>query len=117
MREGHQTGQKSPADSLVGQQVIDDQAFRKHSGFDLASFDDRNATANDVMSFKVLKSQSFTAFKKQLLSQYGVAEQDEQQYRLWVLVNRQNKTVRPDAWVPDDPELSTYFSFWRTGLH
>jgi len=32
--------------------------------------------------------------------------------RLWVLVGRQNKTVRPDVPIPDnDPALSRPFSF------
>lgn len=83
--------------------------FRRHQGFDLAGFDDRNASSSDVLTFKVFKNQTFTDFKQQLLSQLNGPPGD---YRLWVLVNRQNKTVRPDAVVPDnDPELS---ALWLT---
>lgn len=88
--------------------VITDDAFKKHQGFDLASFDERNLTHSGVKCFKSLKEQSFVDFKQSIV--------DERQHsgdtRLWVLVNRQNKTVRPDARVPDqDPTLSTIQCF------
>jgi len=88
--------------------VITDDAFRKHQGFDLASFDDRSPTAvssgSQVASFRVAKNQPYVEFKAQLCDQWKLNQED---VRLWVLVNRQNKTVRPDAVVPEeDPTLS-----------
>ena len=59
--------------------------------------------ATKLHSMRVPKAQPYTEFKRDLLKQLDVPEGE---VRLWVLVNRQNKTVRPDAPVPDDPTLS-----------
>ena len=84
--------------------VITDEAFRSHQGFDLAMFEDRTLPSSEIFSARVLKAQPFLEFKKQLLKQLNVPEGET---KLWVLVNRQNKTVRPDAAVPeDDPALT-----------
>jgi ubiquitin carboxyl-terminal hydrolase 7 len=85
-------------------QVITDETFTKHQGFDLATFEDRTYPPSELHSFRVLKSQPFVDFKRSIVEQLGVRPSDA---RLWVLVNRQNKTVRPDAPVPEnDPTLS-----------
>lgn len=79
--------------------VITDDVFRKHQGFDLASFDDRHNPASQVIAMRVAKNRPFVDFKAELCSTYNLHSED---VRLWVLVNRQNKTVRPDAVVPED---------------
>lgn len=84
--------------------VITDQTFTNHQGFDLASFDDRNTAVSELPSYRVLKSQTFLEFRASIAAEFGYNPED---IRLWVLVNRQNKTVRPDAPVSDqDPNLS-----------
>ncbi|ORY78391.1 putative ubiquitin carboxyl-terminal hydrolase 5 [Leucosporidium creatinivorum] len=84
--------------------VITDETFQRHQGFDLATFDDRTVPATDLPSYRVLKSQTFVDFRAQIARQYNYAPED---IRLWVLVNRQNKTVRPDAPVTDtDPTMT-----------
>lgn len=88
--------------------VITDDTFKKHQGFDLASFDDRIVPASPVASFKVPKNQPYVEFKMQLCNQYNLNPED---VRMWVLVNRQNKTVRPDAVVPEDDRT---LSAWET---
>lgn len=99
------------------EQVITDATFCQHQGFDLASFDDRNAPAPtiEIPSYRVLKSQTFLDFRAQIAQSHGYNPDD---CRLWVLVNRQNKTVRPDAPVSDnDPTLSSllFFPLLRLG--
>lgn len=85
-------------------QVITDETFQRHQGFDLATFDDRTVPATELPSYRVLKSQTFLEFRAQIARQHNYAPED---VRLWVLVNRQNKTVRPDAPVADtDPTMS-----------
>ncbi|KAG8969651.1 hypothetical protein FRC03_001523 [Tulasnella sp. 419] len=79
--------------------VISDQSFRNHQGFDLATFDDKNWPASDLATFRVLKTESYMIFKSRVAKWILIPEQ---QIRLWVLVNRQNKTVRPDAPVPEN---------------
>ena len=84
--------------------VITDDVFRKHQGFDLATFDDRHQPASQVSSFKCPKNRNYVDFKRDMCENFKL---NGEEVRFWVLVNRQNKTVRPDAIVPeDDPTLS-----------
>ena len=74
-------------------------------GFDLATFDERNWPATDLPSFRVLKNEPYSTFKARVAQHFNYPEN---QVRLWVLVNRQNKTVRPDTHIPEnEPQLST----------
>ncbi|KAF9778397.1 cysteine proteinase [Thelephora terrestris] len=69
--------------------VVTDRTFARHEGFDLALFDERGWPVSDLPTFRVLKREMYSTFK------------------LWVMVNRQNRTVRPDACIPeDDPSLT-----------
>lgn len=89
-------------------QLITDDTFTRHQGFDLATFDDRTVPATELPSYRVAKNQPFVEFRAQVAKEYGYAPED---IRLWVLVNRQNKTVRPDAPVSDqDPTMSAFSS-------
>jgi hypothetical protein len=56
--------------------------------------------------FRVAKQQPFLDFKSKLAQDLGY---QPNQIRFWVLVNLQNKTVRPDTVVPEhDPTLSKF---------
>ena len=79
--------------------VITDDTFAKHEGFDLATFDDKNWTPSDLPTFRVLKQETYATFKERVAKHFGYPVD---RIRLWVLVNRQNKTVRPDAIIPDN---------------
>lgn len=84
--------------------IITEETFRQHQGFDLATFEERNLPASDLPSYRVLKNEPYVTFKQRLAQEYGLAPDS---FRLWVLVNRQNKTVRPDTVVPEnDPNLT-----------
>ncbi|CAD6985631.1 unnamed protein product [Tilletia controversa] len=84
--------------------VITEDTFRKHQGFDLATFEDRTLPPTELPSFRVHKADTFLSFKHMLSQQFNLPED---QMRLWVLVNRQNKTVRPDTVIPEnDPNLT-----------
>jgi ubiquitin carboxyl-terminal hydrolase 7 len=78
--------------------VITDDVFGHHQGFDLASFDDKNLPATDLDTFRVLKTETYFTFKQRIAQFYKIPERD---FRLWVLVNRQNKTIRPDTPIHD----------------
>ena len=87
--------------------VITDATFAEHEGFDLATFDERNWPATDLPSFRVLKNEPYSTFKARVAQHFNYPEN---QIRLWVLVNRQNKTVRPDTHIPEnEPQLSASF--------
>jgi ubiquitin carboxyl-terminal hydrolase 7 len=79
--------------------VITDETFAKHEGFDLASFDEKTWPPSDLPSFRVLKQETYSVFKSRVAQHFNFPEQ---QIRLWVLVNRQNKTVRPDTPIPEN---------------
>ncbi|PLW48129.1 hypothetical protein PCANC_06771 [Puccinia coronata f. sp. avenae] len=84
--------------------IITDKTFRAHQGFDLALFNDRTIPPSDLPTFQVARQQTFQDFKSKLAQDLGY---QLNQIRLWVLVKRQNKTVRPDTVVPEhDPKLT-----------
>lgn len=78
--------------------IITDQTFKGHQGFDLATFEDKNIPASELDNFRVLKTETYKTFKQRIAQHY---KYPEHQFRLWVLVNRQNKTVRPDSPIED----------------
>ncbi|KAL1410390.1 ubiquitin-specific protease ubp15 [Vanrija albida] len=84
--------------------VITDEIFRDHEGFDLASFDDKNLPATELPTFRVLKNETFARFKERIAQYFKIPERD---FRLWVLVNRQNKTIRPDVPITDEANNQT----------
>jgi ubiquitin carboxyl-terminal hydrolase 7 len=84
--------------------IITEETFKTHQGFDLATFEERNLPASELPSFRVLKNEPYITFKQRLAQEYSLPDNS---FRLWVLVNRQNKTVRPDTVVPEnDPSLT-----------
>ena len=78
--------------------IITDDIFSRHQGFDLASFDDKNLPPTELPTFRVLKNEQFFTFKQRIATYFKIPERE---FRLWVLVNRQNKTIRPDQPVHD----------------
>ncbi|KAJ6618506.1 hypothetical protein B0H10DRAFT_2375371 [Mycena sp. CBHHK59/15] len=84
--------------------VVTDETFSHHEGFDLATFDKRDWPDSELPSFRVLKQETYSAFKSRVAQRFRVRKD---KIRLWVLVNRQNKTVRADTWIPEnEPTLS-----------
>jgi hypothetical protein len=55
--------------------------------------------SHDLASFRVLKTDTYATFKS-IVAQ--ALHYPESHIRLWVLVNRQNKTIRPDTHIPED---------------
>jgi ubiquitin carboxyl-terminal hydrolase 7 len=89
--------------SLIAK-VITDETFSRHEGFDLAVFDKGNRPLSDLPTFRVLGQETYSVFKSRVAQRFGYPDS---QIKLWVMVNRQNKTVRPDTHIPEsDPSLS-----------
>lgn len=84
--------------------IITEDSFARHEGFDLASFDEKNWPPSDLPSFRVLKQETYSVFKKRVAGHFNIPEN---KIRLWVLVNRQNKTVRPDTHIPENEPALT----------
>jgi ubiquitin carboxyl-terminal hydrolase 7 len=84
--------------------VITDETFSHHEGFDMATFDEKNWPPSDLPSFRVLKQETYATFKTRVAQHFN---HPESHIRLWVLVNRQNKTVRPDTHIPENEPTLT----------
>jgi len=85
--------------------VIDVETFRHHEGLDLANFDptDRES-AEWIRQVRVRRDLTWLGFYQHVA---GLVRLPRDHIRLWHLVNRQNKTVRPDVPIPPDPQQST----------
>lgn len=78
--------------------LISDATFKNHHSFDLVTWD---APPNDpaaAQSYRVLRAMKVSDFAQQVAEERGLAPE---QVRFWVMVNRQNKTVRPDQPIRD----------------
>lgn len=84
--------------------IIDIETFRHHDGVDLAAFDDKE-NQEWIYSYRVRRDLSWLAFYQHIA---GANNLGRDQIRLWHLVNRQNRTVRPDVPIPPDPQFSIY---------
>ncbi|PVF96521.1 cysteine proteinase [Serendipita vermifera] len=84
--------------------VITEESFRQHEGFDLGTFDDKNSSPSELLSFRVLKQDSYYKFKTQVAQRTGLPTE---RIRLWVISSRQNKTLRPDIPIPDTDLANT----------
>ena len=89
---------------LLTVRVITDETFSHHEGFDLAAFDKRDSPLSDPPTFRIPKQETYSIFKSKVAQHFGYPES---QFRLWALVNRQNGTLRPNAYIPEnEPSLS-----------
>ena len=85
--------------------VVTDETFSRHEGFDLAVFSKGSLPPSNLPTFRVLKEETYSVFKSTVAQRFGYPES---RIRLWMLVSRQNKTVRPDTVIPEnEPLLST----------
>jgi len=87
--------------------VVTDETFSRQQGFDLIAFDEKGSPLSELPTFRVPKQTAYTAFRSMVAKHFSYPES---RIRLWVLVNRQNRTVRPDKYIPEnEPSLSTPF--------
>jgi len=99
--------QKEEPHLFLTVKVVTDETFSRHEGFDLASVDGRNSPLSDLPTFCVLKQMTYSGFKSRVAKRFGCPES---RFRLWVLVNRRNRTVRPDTHIPEnEPSLSMLY--------
>ncbi|KAK6092951.1 ubiquitin-specific protease ubp15 [Batrachochytrium dendrobatidis] len=72
--------------------LITEDDMRHHEGYDLCSFDEKNPSSMHI--FRIRKADTFAQFKSMVSDELRVPVE---QLRLWNVVSRQNKTVRPDT--------------------
>ncbi|KXS19866.1 cysteine proteinase [Gonapodya prolifera JEL478] len=77
--------------------VLTNAVIKQHSGFDLWNWDDKTSKIV-APTLKVRKDETLASFKKRLSEENGIPLE---KMRLWSMAGRQNKTIRPDAPIPD----------------
>lgn len=94
--------------------VITDETFTQHEGFDMATFDEKNWPQSELPTFRVLKTENYAVFKARVAQHFNLPESS---VRLWVMVNRQNKTVRPDTHIPENEPALSKLHRWYDTIH
>ncbi|OJJ32980.1 hypothetical protein ASPWEDRAFT_43017 [Aspergillus wentii DTO 134E9] len=91
--------------------VLTEESFQSHHGFDLTSFELPAGDPALAKQYRILRAQKVGEFAEQLAEEKGL---QGSQIRFWVMVNRQNKTTRPDQ-VIKDPEMTVEEAYSRFG--
>ncbi|KAI9247273.1 hypothetical protein EDC94DRAFT_626246 [Helicostylum pulchrum] len=84
--------------------IATEETFQCNQGFDFANFDEKDASENKIMVKRVRKDQTFASLKAELGQDIGIPDT---QFRLWLMVNRQNRTVRIDIPIPKEEDQSS----------
>ncbi|KAJ3326370.1 hypothetical protein HDU76_012981, partial [Blyttiomyces sp. JEL0837] len=71
-----------------------DEQIKEHPGFDLCNFDEKAFAATPLPQFKVRKDESFGALRARLAEH---VHQPVDRIRVWSMLPRVNKTIRPDS--------------------
>ncbi|KAI5285731.1 hypothetical protein KEM54_000337 [Ascosphaera aggregata] len=94
-------------------QLISEETFKHHTGFDLTGWElppgDKAAPEN----MRTLRARTVADFTKEIAESRGLKPE---QVRFWTMVNRQNKTVRPDA-ILHDPDMSLEEAYVKFGAN
>ncbi|KAF7559047.1 hypothetical protein G7046_g5116 [Stylonectria norvegica] len=97
-REARKKEQKE-AHLFMMAKVITDESFRKFGGTDLCQFDANPETDPAApKSYRIRRDLTLEEFAAQVATDL---QQDARRVRLWLMVNRQNKTIRPDQPIMD----------------
>ncbi|KAJ5947605.1 Ubiquitin carboxyl-terminal hydrolase 21 [Penicillium verhagenii] len=78
--------------------VLTEKSFQSHHGFDLFSPELPAEDPAQPTQYRVLRSKKVGEFAKEMADERGLSADS---VRFWVIVNRQNKTARPDQIVTD----------------
>ncbi|KAI9740466.1 MAG: hypothetical protein M1834_005046 [Cirrosporium novae-zelandiae] len=73
--------------------VVSEEIFQAHQGFDLSANESDPENPAAPKMYRTLRATKISEFLQKLAEERKV---DVDQVRLWVMVNRQNKTTRPD---------------------
>ena len=89
--------------------AITSDTFRNYGGTDMCVFDsDSTADSAAPLHHRVLRSMTVEEYIKFLAEEIN---KDPKKLRLWLMVNRQNKTIRPDQPIMDlTPTIEEVFT-------
>ncbi|KAL8729800.1 MAG: hypothetical protein Q9166_004523 [cf. Caloplaca sp. 2 TL-2023] len=78
--------------------VVTEDAFKAYQGFDLTNWESDPNAPWTPQTYRVLRASTVGDFTKTVAESLQLPAE---QIRLWIMVNRQNKTTRPDQPLPD----------------
>ena len=78
--------------------VVTEDNFKAYQGFDLTTWDTENTSDSVPKVYRILRTSTLGDFTKMLADNMKLPAE---QVRLWIMVNRQNKTIRPDQPIID----------------
>lgn len=78
--------------------VITEKTFKAHQGFDLVNWETDPSSPAAPQTHRILKTWTVAEFARSLAEKENI---HPDHVRLWVMVNRQNKTTRPDQPILD----------------
>ncbi|CAG8532826.1 31436_t:CDS:10, partial [Racocetra persica] len=79
--------------------IVTERVVRNHRGFDLVNFDNQQHLLSEIPQFKVLKEDTYGTFIKMIATKFKIPIY---KLKFWVIVNRQNKTIRLHEPLKDD---------------
>lgn len=91
--------------------VLTEQSFQSHHGFDLTSADLPQGDPALPKQYRALRTKKVKELAQEIADERGL---DAKAIRFWVMVNRQNKTTRPDQ-VIKDPEMTVEEAYNKFG--
>lgn len=91
--------------------VVTEESFKAHHGFDLTSPDLPQGDPALPASYRVLRTKKVKELAQEIADERGL---HVDAIRFWVMVNRQNKTTRPDQ-VITDPEMTVEAAYNKYG--
>ena len=90
--------EREEAHLYIGVKVITENTFKHHSGTDLTTFDLKEDDPAAPRYYRERRATSTQDLVAKIAADLG---EDPRRVRLWVMVNRQNKTIRPDQPIMD----------------
>ncbi|KAJ3080058.1 hypothetical protein HK102_003345, partial [Quaeritorhiza haematococci] len=90
--------EKEEAHMYMQVKLLTDDLVRQHDGFDLCNFEDKQNPLTQLHTYKVKKEDTYLSFKERISKEFNVPVE---KFRLWTMVGRQNKTIRPDFPIPE----------------
>jgi ubiquitin carboxyl-terminal hydrolase 7 len=94
--------------------VITEDIFKNHGGTDLAVFDSKSDS--DPATPRVYRILRVTTMSEFVAKVAHDIQKDPYHVRLWIMVNRQNKTIRPDQPIVD-LKATVEETFQRAAAH
>jgi ubiquitin carboxyl-terminal hydrolase 7 len=82
--------------------LVTDDNFKAHQGFDLSPWEAEPGNPAAPKVYRILRTTTVGDFSRTVAEEHG---EEPERIRLWVMVNRQNKTIRPDQPLMD-PEMT-----------